>query len=62
MLAHLRQFAALTIRESHSIRYLNEKGAGANVVPVVDSAFAMTPQTVELDTFWPTESPGACWP
>lgn len=58
MLAHLRRFAALSVRESHSIHYLNEKGAGANVVPVIDSAFAMAPQPVDLAPFWPAESPG----
>ncbi len=58
ILAHLRRFAALTIRESHSIRYLHEKGADANVIPVVDSAFAMMPQPVSLESFWPSESEG----
>lgn len=53
MLAHLRRFAALTVRESHSIRYLREAGVTDNVVPVVDSAFAMTPQPVDVAGFWP---------
>lgn len=58
ILAHLRRFAALTIRESHSIRYLHEKGVDANVIPVVDSAFAMMPQPVSLESFWPSKSEG----
>ncbi|MRR49947.1 MAG: polysaccharide pyruvyl transferase family protein [Rhodocyclaceae bacterium] len=53
LLAHLRRFAALTVRESHSINYLREAGVTDNVVAVVDSAFAMTPQPVDVAHFWP---------
>lgn len=56
MLAHLRSFAALTVRESHSIRYLHDADVVDSVVPVVDSAFAMHPQPVETAGFWPGET------
>lgn len=57
MLAHLSRFASLTVRESHSIAYLRNAGVVGNVVPVVDSAFAMTPQPVDLAEFWPKTGP-----
>lgn len=56
MAEHLRRLTLVTIRESRSIEYLKSIGVSANVVPVIDSAFAMTPEAIDTSAWWPTES------
>ncbi|GHD56391.1 polysaccharide pyruvyl transferase family protein [Jeongeupia chitinilytica] len=56
LIAHLKRLSLITIRESHSITYLRERGVSANVQAVTDSAFAMTPQPLPVDGFWPMHS------
>lgn len=53
MVAHLRRLSRITVRESSSIEYLRSVGVTANVFPTVDSAFALEPQPVALEAFWP---------
>lgn len=44
MVDHLQRLHLVTVRESASVDYLRGLGVQANVVPVADSAFLMTPQ------------------
>jgi len=53
MAAHLGRLDALTVRESHSIGYLKDIGVADRVDAVVDSAFALVPQEVDVAEFWP---------
>ncbi|MFH2090651.1 MAG: polysaccharide pyruvyl transferase family protein [Pseudomonadota bacterium] len=53
MIAHLGRLSSLTIRESHSMAYLREIGLPDRIVAVVDSAFALVPQEVDVADFWP---------
>lgn len=52
---HLRRLVLVTVRESHSVEYLRSIGIVDNVLQVVDSAFALEPQSVEMHTWWPTD-------
>jgi len=45
----------ITVRETRSIEYLKGIGVSDNVLAVIDSAFAMAPQTVDTRAWWPTE-------
>lgn len=53
MIAHFARLTALTVRESHSIGYLKDIGVADKVAAVVDSAFALEPQEVDVSGFWP---------
>jgi polysaccharide pyruvyl transferase WcaK-like protein len=53
MAAHLRRLSLVTIRESHTMAYLAGLGVVDNVLQVTDSAFVMTPQPMDLSSFWP---------
>lgn len=53
MAAHLARLDALAVRESHSIAYLKSIGVAGRVDAVVDSAFVLAPQEVDLAEFWP---------
>lgn len=53
MAAHLRRLSLVTIRESHTMAYLKGLGVVDNVLLVTDSAFVMTPQPMDLSSFWP---------
>jgi polysaccharide pyruvyl transferase WcaK-like protein len=53
MSAHLRRLSQVTIRESHSVRYLAQIGVSANVTAVADSAFVLRPQALDVSAFWP---------
>lgn len=55
MVEHLRRLSLVTVRESRSVEYLRSIGVHANVVPVIDSAFAMTPQALDTSAWWPQE-------
>lgn len=54
MAEHLRKLTLVTVRESRSIEYLKGIGVSDNVVPVIDSAFAMTPEAIDTSAWWPT--------
>ena len=49
----LRSTDAITVRETISLKYLNDIGVTGNVGLVADSAFVMTPQPVDSTNFWP---------
>lgn len=53
---HLRRLRMVTVRESDSVSYLRSIGVVDNVIPVVDSAFAMQPQLVDTTAWWPAQS------
>lgn len=53
MAKHLRSLTAVTVRESHSLRYLQSIGVSANVLQVADSAFRLQRQHVDAGGFWP---------
>lgn len=55
MVAHLKRLSFLAIRESRSFQYLSGLGVTKNMVPVVDTAFLMQPQTIDLQPFWPAQ-------
>jgi len=55
MARHLRRLSFVSVRESRSIGYLAGIGVVSNVVPVVDTAFLMKPQAIELSAFWPAQ-------
>jgi polysaccharide pyruvyl transferase WcaK-like protein len=57
MAKHLSGFHLLSIRESHSVKYLAGLGITSNVVAVVDSAFVLGHEKVDCDSFWPSLSP-----
>ncbi|TDP63343.1 polysaccharide pyruvyl transferase family protein [Roseateles toxinivorans] len=57
MAEHLRKLTLVTVRESRSVEYLKGIGVNDNVVPVIDSAFAMTPEAVDTSAWWP-KAPG----
>lgn len=50
MVRHLQRLHLVTVRESASVDYLRGLGVQANVVPVADSAFLMTPKADALST------------
>lgn len=54
MREHLLRMSYLVIRESHSVRYLEELGVTHNVTSGTDSAFALTPEALDMSPFWPT--------
>lgn len=56
MARHLSRLALITVRETQSQRYLAELGVSKNVRLTSDSAFAMVPEALALDEFWPRES------
>ena len=53
MVAHLRRLSLITVRDSHTLAYLNGLGVAGNVVPVADAAFVMKRQAMDLTPFWP---------
>lgn len=53
MANHLKSLNLVSIRESHSVNYVKSIGVNANLASVVDSAFALTRQDIELKKFWP---------
>lgn len=53
MADHLNKLTLVTIRESRSVEYLRGIGVSKNVLPVVDSAFAMVPEVVDISRWWP---------
>lgn len=53
MALHLRELGAVTVRESHSLRYLASIGVANNVRLVADSAFLLRRQEVDVAPFWP---------
>jgi colanic acid/amylovoran biosynthesis protein len=50
---HLRRLSRVTVRESHSVRYLAQIGVSANITAVTDSAFVLRPEALDVATFWP---------
>lgn len=54
MARHLQRLRAVTVRESHSLRYLAAIGVERNVQQVADSAFLLQRQTFEASAFWPS--------
>ncbi len=58
MMAHLKRLSLITVREKHTQRYLEKLGVRDNVQLVTDSAFAMTPQPVDTEPFWPENQQG----
>jgi colanic acid/amylovoran biosynthesis protein len=52
----LRSVDCITVRETISLKYLHAIGVAKNVRLVTDSAFVMTPQPVDMSTFWPTRN------
>lgn len=58
MAEHLRRLSFVAVRESRSLQYLAGIGVRDNVVPVVDTAFLMTPETVDVSAFWPRDPGG----
>jgi polysaccharide pyruvyl transferase WcaK-like protein len=56
VVAHLRRLALITVRESRSFEYLAGIGVSENVLPVLDSAFAMQPQVVDTRAWWPVQT------
>lgn len=56
MVGHLARLAFVSVRESRSRAYLQDIGAGHNVVAVQDTAFLMQPQPVDLAPFWPGQA------
>lgn len=55
MAAFLRRLNLITVRESSSVAYLRSIGVTANVMPVMDSALTMAPQSVDCSAWWPME-------
>lgn len=53
MLEHLNRLHMISIRESHSLRYLEALGIRNDVVEVVDSAFVLAREPVDMRPFWP---------
>ncbi len=58
MVQHLAALDLVTVRESRSIDYLAGLGIRANMVPVIDSAFAMQPEPFDMAGFWPQAKEG----
>jgi colanic acid/amylovoran biosynthesis protein len=58
MARHLRRLSFVSVRESRSIGYLAGIGVVSNVVPVVDTAFLMKPQPLDISRFWCGEKGG----
>jgi colanic acid/amylovoran biosynthesis protein len=58
MVAHLNRLNLISVRESRSIEYLRGIGVHQNVLPVIDSAFAMKPQPLNTDAWWPKQTGG----
>ncbi len=52
----LRSADFVTVRETISQKYLADIGVVNNVSLVADGAFVMTPQLVDISSFWPTAS------
>lgn len=52
---HLRKLTLVTVRESRSVEYLRSIGVADNVLPVADSAFALKPQPLDTQAWWPAE-------
>ena len=52
----LSRMSAITVRESATFEYLQQLGID-NVQLVTDPAFILKPELMELDEFWPEESP-----
>ena len=53
IVAHLRRFSLITVRDSQTLAYLKGLGVADNVLPVADSAFIMKPEPLDLAPFWP---------
>ncbi|HEY0846543.1 MAG TPA: polysaccharide pyruvyl transferase family protein [Noviherbaspirillum sp.] len=56
MVEHLRRLHMVSIRESHSLRYLQALGLGNRLIEVADSAFVLARQPVNPKHFVPTET------
>lgn len=52
---HLRRLTLVTVREGHSVEYLQTIGVVDNVIGVVDSAFVLQPQPVDARAWWPSQ-------
>lgn len=50
---HLERMAFIAARESVTLGYLTALGLRDKVVPVADPAFALTPEPVDTEPFWP---------
>lgn len=55
MIKHLEGLDLVTVRESHSANYLRSIGVTKNLASVVDSAFVLERQFVDVATFWPQD-------
>lgn len=53
---HLKRLHLISIRESHSVSYLEAIGVKENVLAVADSAFVLEREIVDLRPFWPRDS------
>ena len=53
---HLHRLTLISVRESRSADYLRSIGITSNALQVVDSAFALQPQSVDLQAWWPAET------
>lgn len=56
MRSHLERLDLISIRESHTIKYLTSIGVTKNVANVVDSAFALGKIPVNKNEFWPANN------
>jgi len=55
---HLQRLALVTARESFSYDYLKGYGLNGSLVAVTDPAFALQPEAVDADRFWPRDAGG----
>jgi polysaccharide pyruvyl transferase WcaK-like protein len=53
----LRQLDCITVRETISLEYLRSIGVHANVSLVADGAFVMSPEVVDVSSYWPKAGP-----
>lgn len=49
----LKSTSCITVRETISEKYLNTIGVTKNLALVADGAFVMTPETLDISTYWP---------
>lgn len=53
---HLQRMSLITVRETATERYLRDELGLTNVNLVADPAFALVPEPVELEPFWPQDA------
>lgn len=55
---HLNRLHMISIRESHSLRYLQTLGLRNDVVVAADSAFVLDREPFDMSAFWPASASG----